>query len=68
MTNRHKALQLVDDAIERIESGSTDTQDMMAYALVLILVDISEQLEKIVKQTKPMSPVDIRLLMKALSE
>jgi hypothetical protein len=46
MTNREKALQLANDAIERIEAGSImpDTQDLMAYALILVLAEICEQL------------------------
>lgn len=49
MTNRHKALGLAEAAIERIEDGSImpDTQDMMAYAVVLLLADISTELEGI---------------------
>lgn len=49
MTKRERAIQIADDAIERIETGSImpDTQDLMAYALVLVLADISERLDDI---------------------
>jgi len=40
------------EAIERIEAGSImpDTQDIMAYALILVLADIGEKLEHITEQ------------------
>lgn len=49
MSNRRRALEVADDAIEQIESGSTmpDTQDAMSYALILVLADIGEQLSDI---------------------
>ena len=49
MNYRQKALELADDAMERIETGSTmpDTQDVMAYALIYALADIAKQLESI---------------------
>ena len=47
MTNRKRAIELAENAIEQIENGSIspDTQDLMAYALILVLAEIAEQLK-----------------------
>jgi len=52
MKLRERAIQLADSAIDQIEAGSTmpDTPDVMAYAIILVLAAISEQLETISEQ------------------
>ena len=49
MNYQERALELANDAMERIENGSTmpDTMEVMAYALIYILADISKRLEEI---------------------
>ena len=49
MTNRERAIEIADAAIEQIESGNIvpDTPDLMAYALILVLADVSQRLEDI---------------------
>lgn len=53
MKLRERAIQLADSTIDdQIEAGSTmpDTPDVMAYAIILALAAISEQLETISEQ------------------
>jgi len=49
MKNRERAVEIADNAIGQIENSprSLDTSELMAYALVLVLADISENLENI---------------------
>lgn len=49
MTFRERAIELVEDEIERIENGSviSNTNEVMMYALVLALADIGQRLDEI---------------------